>query len=110
MLQLIKTITASEIRSLNISKDSVMSYDYLYSNGQNNYYIVIDGVKRIKCENSTTQRKSFNKIKEYGFGFGEGKRMLTDEEEGLCQAAKNGENPFAFSMICANPELNGIFN
>jgi hypothetical protein len=33
----------------------------------------------------------------------------SDETDGIIQAAELGENPFAFSIICANPELNGIF-
>ena len=33
----------------------------------------------------------------------------SDEHDGIVEAAKIGENPFAFSIICANPKLNGIY-
>jgi hypothetical protein len=43
-------------------------------------------------------------------GWGWQAPQLTDEEQGIVQASQNGENPFAYSIICADPSQNGIFN
>lgn len=36
------------------------------------------------------------------------KNLSSDEFDGIVQAAKNGENPFAYTIICSNPELNEV--
>ena len=115
ILNLTEKIRVSQIRSLNLTKETVLSFDYEYQNSRDNYYIVADGKRIINCTTSKIQRASFNKIRGNGSGQGDGygwgwvKPQLTDEEQGLIQAAENGENPFAFSIICSNPELNGTF-
>lgn len=42
-------------------------------------------------------------------GYRQHYNFKSDEIDGLVQAGKNGENPFAFSLICADPSKNGIF-
>lgn len=60
------------------------------------------------CESSREQTKLWNKL--LRMGFERHYNFSSDENEGLVQAAQNGENPFAFSIICSDPSLNGIFN
>jgi len=104
MLHLEKAITAKEIRNSNLTENCVLSHDF--QNGM--YFLCINSVRKYSFKCSSDVTKSVNKIKKMGFGFGTHEKQLTDEEEGLIQATKNGENPFAYSIICANPKLNKI--
>jgi hypothetical protein len=101
-----KTLTVNEIRSLNIGKDDVMSYDFQYENGIDNHYLCINGARILSFINPADRRKTYNKIQRMNLGWGWQRSQLTDEEQGIIQAACNGENPFAYSIICANPALN----
>lgn len=101
-----KVLTANEIRNLNLSENDTMSYDYLWVNGEDNYYLVINGERKVSFTTAKLQRQSFDKIRRMGFCWKWVAPKLTDEEEGIIQAAANGENPFAYTIMCANPELN----
>ena len=103
-----KTLTAAEIRNANIDKNSVLGKAFQWINNEKCYFLCIDGERRFcfSCENDVT--KSINKIKKMGFGFGWRQPSNTDEEKGIIQAGLNGENPFAYSIICANPEYNEV--
>ena len=102
------TLTAKQIRNLNLNEKDVMGFDFQWKNGVDNNYLTINGKKVISFTNSRDRIKSFNKIKRMGFALGWQKPQLTDEEEGIIQAHKNGENPFACSIICANPKMNKV--
>ena len=103
-------LTAVEIRNLNLTESTVMGFDYEYNGGNNNDYLTANGIRIIAFSSAKDRRKSLDKIKRMGLGFGWVAPKLTDEEEGIIQASKNGENPFAYSMICANPLLNKSVN
>ena len=108
MKRLNKTLTAKEIRDLNIKENDVLGFDFQWEKGLDNYYLIVNGERVISFTNSKDRRKSFDKIKRLGFGFGWEVPQLTDEEKGIIQAHKNGENPFAYSIICANPKMNEV--
>ena len=101
-----RTLLAKEIRNLNLNKNDIMGFDFQCENGVENNYLIINGERTISFTSSICRRKSFDKIKRMGFGFGWKAPLVTDEEEGIIQASKNGENPFAYSIICANSKLN----
>jgi hypothetical protein len=109
MKNYIKTMTANEIRNSGIKATDSLGYDYQYEHSVDNYYLTVNGVRTIRFTNNKDLTKSYNKIKSMGRGLAWTKPQLTDEEQGIIQAAENGENPFAFSVICSNPKLNGIF-
>lgn len=101
------TLTAREIREMNIKENDVLGFDYQWD-GVDNNYLTINGERVLSFSSQSDRKKSFDKIKRMGFGFGWKAPILTDEEEGIIQASKNGENPFAYSIICANPKLNEV--
>ena len=102
------TLTAKEIRNLNLNENDVLGLDFQWENGVDNHYLTVNGKRVISFTTSKYSRKSFDKIKRMGFGLGWKAPQLTDEEAGIIQAHKNGENPFAYSIICANPRMNKI--
>lgn len=99
MKNLNNTLTAKEIRNLNLNENDVLGFDYQWENGVDNNYLTVNGKRVISFANSKDRRKSFDKIKRMGLGLGWKASQLTDEEEGIIQAHKNGENPFAYSII-----------
>jgi len=103
-----RVLTAKEIRSLNLNEYDVMSYEYIYQHGEDNYYLLINGERVVRFANWQDRKKSYFKIKRMGFARGWKAPILTDEEEGIIQAVKNGENPFAYSIMCANPKYNEV--
>lgn len=102
------TLTVKEIRNLNLNEKDVMGFDFQWENGIDNNYLTINGKRIVSFTNSRNRRKSFDKIKKMGLALGWEVPQLTDEEQGIIQANKNGENPFAYSIICANPKMNRI--
>jgi len=106
MKTLNSTLTAKEIRNLNLNENDVMGFDFQYFNGLDNNYLTINGDRVVSFINRKDRRKSFDKIKRMGLALGWMAPQLTDEEKGIIQANKNGENPFAYSIICANPKMN----
>lgn len=103
-----KTLTAQEIRNLNINKDDVLGFDFQYKNKLENNYLTVNGKRIVSFINLKDRKKSFDKIKRMGFGYGYKNTILTDEEEGVIQAVKNNENPFAYSILCSNSKMNEI--
>ena len=101
-------LTVKEIKGLNIKENDSLSFDFEYIDSVDNYFIVLNGERFLSFSNYRDRLNSFNKIKRMGLGLGWIKPILTDEEEGIIQASKNGENPFAYSIICSNPELNEV--
>lgn len=102
-------LNKKEIESLNILESDVLGMDFQYINGVDYNFITVNKQRKIAFTKSLDRDKTFRKIKEYGFGRGWEKPLLTDEEKGIIQASENGENPFAFSMIANNTSLNGIY-
>jgi hypothetical protein len=102
------TLTAKEIRNLNLNENDVLGLDFQWKNGIDNNYLLVNGKRTVSFANSKDSRKSFDKIKRMGLGLGWQAPQLTDEERGIIQAHKNGENPFAYSIICANPKMNKV--
>lgn len=102
------TLTAQEIRNLNLNQSDVLGFDFKWENGVDNNYLTINGERVVSFTNSRDRRKSFDKIKRMGLGLGWKVPQLTDEEKGIIQASKNGENPFAYTIICANPKMNKV--
>jgi len=103
-----RVLTAKEIRSLNLNEYDVMSYEYIYQHGEDNYYLLINGERVVTFTNSQDRKKSYFKIHRMGLAKGWEAPKLTDEEEGIIEAVKNGENPFAYTIMCANPKYNEI--
>jgi len=108
MRTLNRVLTAKEIRSLSFNENDVMGFDYQWENGMDNNYLTINGERVVSFTNLSDRRKSYHKIKRMGFAMGWKAPILTDEEEGIIQAVKNGENPFAYSIMCANPKYNEV--
>ena len=108
MLHSTKSLTADQIRNLNLNAKDVMGYEFQWESGFNKYYITINGQRAVSFDNHFDRLKSFNKIKRMGFGLGWKAIQLTDEEQGIIQAGKNGENPFAYSIICGDPSRNEV--
>ena len=102
------TLTAAEIRNLNLNEKDIMGFDFQWENGVDNNYITINGDRVVSFTKQSDRKKSFDKIKRMGLALGWQASQLTDEEEGLIQAHKNGENPFAYSIICSNPSKNEV--
>lgn len=94
-----KTLKVQEIKELGISEMDVMGYDYGFENDKDNYYLAINGERVVNFSNTNDRKKTFDKIKRMGLGLGWKAPILTDEEEGIIQAGKNGENPFAYTII-----------
>lgn len=92
--------TAKEIRKANPDGKMTMV------SGTND--IAFDNGVIFKSSSSNEKRNLWNKLKRMGFV--QHYNFSSDENDGIVQASKNGENPFAFSIICANTSLNGIFN
>jgi hypothetical protein len=102
------TLTAAEIRSMNLQETDVMGFDFQWENGLENNYLTINSKRIVSFTNPRERRKSFDKIKRMGFALGWKAPLLTDEEQGIIQAGKNRENPFAYSIICSNPKMNKV--
>jgi flagellar basal body rod protein FlgF len=102
------TLTAAEIRNLNLNEKDIMGFDFQWENSVDNNYITINGDRVVSFTKQSDRKKSFDKIKRMGLALGWQASQLTDEEEGIIQAHKNGENPFAYSIICANPDMNEV--
>ena len=108
MTTLSTTLTAKEIRSLNIKENDLLGFDFEWVNNVDTHYLTVNGQRVVAFLNSKDRRKSFDKIKRMGLGLGFQAPLITDEENGIIQASLNGENPFAYTIICANPERNEI--
>ena len=107
MTNLNNTLSAKQIRELKIENKDVMGFAF-QNDGIEHHYLTINGKRFLSFTNSCDRRKSFNKIKRMGFGLGSTPTMITDEDRGIIQASKNGENPFAYSVMYANSEMNKI--
>lgn len=90
MKNLTKTITAKEIRTLNLKHLDVIGFEYLYENNQDNNYMLINGERVLNFTNQSDRRKSKDKIQRMSLGNGWLQPQLTDEEAGLVQAAELG--------------------
>lgn len=99
-----KTLTAAQIRALNLSKDTRLGYDY----NSGHYLLLADGKVIALFSNGRDRKNTKSKIQRMGLGWGWTAPIITDEDKGIIQAAKNGENPFAYTIMCANPALNEI--
>ena len=66
--------------------------------------IVFDNGVVFENANFRAKTKLWNKLKRMGFE--QHYNFSSDEMDGIAQAGKNGENPFRYTMICANPALN----
>lgn len=108
MITLNNTLTAQQIRSLNINEMDLMSFEYIYDNDRENNYLLVNEVRVANFDSSKNRKKSFDKIKKMGLGLGWQAPQLTDEESGIIQAGLNNENPFAYTIMCADPTRNEI--
>lgn len=81
---------------------------YIYENGKNNHNIHFSNGAKLTFENSSISGKVFRILK-HELLFEQNFNWQSDEHDGIIQAAQLGENPFAFSIICANPNFNGTF-
>jgi hypothetical protein len=52
----------------------------------------------------------WNKLIRMGYSRPSDGYLKSDEFNGLCQAGQLGLNPFNCTIMCSNPQLNGIFN
>lgn len=92
--------TASQIRKANPQGKMTMDY-----NGT--HQIIFDNGVIFTSASSRDNTNLWNKL--LRMGFNRHYNFSSDEIDGLVQASQNGENPFAFSIICSNTSLNGIF-
>jgi hypothetical protein len=104
----LSVLTAQQIRLSGLKREDVLSYDYIYKNGVDNYFLLVNGKVKWTFASSRLRFLSLRKIERMGLGLGWCKPQLTDEEIGLCEAAKRGENPFAYTLMCADPRQNVI--
>ena len=81
MKNLNNTLTAKEIRNLNLNENDVLAFDFQWKNGVDNNYLLINGERVISFTNLNDRRKSYNKIQRMGFGLGWLKPQLLDEEK-----------------------------
>ena len=86
MKNLQNTITAKEIRNLNLNELDTLGYEY----NDGNNFMLINGVRVLNFTNQSDRRKSKDKIQRMCLGLGWLKPQLTDEEEGLIQASELG--------------------
>lgn len=91
--------TAKEIRQANPQGKMTMV------SGTND--IVFDNGVTFTSESSREKKNLWNKL--VRMGFNQHYNFSSDEMNGVAEAGRRGENPFAFSIICANPKRNGIF-
>lgn len=63
----------------------------------------------VKFISATSREQSILWRKLSRMGYIQHYNFNSDENDGIVQAGLNGENPFAFSMICADPRKNGIY-
>lgn len=90
--------TATQIRQANPNGKMTMV------SGNNN--IVFDNGVIFQSATSREKTNLWNKLKRMGFE--QHFNFSSDEHDGIVQASENGENPFAYSIMCANPLLNEI--
>lgn len=86
-----------------------ITMSYLYANEKDNHNIHFSNGVTLTFESSVIVSRVFRILKQDLY-FEQDFNYQSDENDGIIQAANNGENPFAYSVICANPSLNGIFN
>tara|TARA_R110002096_G_scaffold76692_3_gene181130 strand:- start:1328 stop:1630 length:303 start_codon:yes stop_codon:yes gene_type:complete len=89
MTTLTNTITAKEIRTLNLKESDVLGFAFERTEIENNY-LLVNGKKVLNFTTSRNRQKSHNKIQRMCLGLGWQKPQLTDEEKGLIQAVKLG--------------------
>lgn len=89
--------------------NGTITMSYLYKNGKNNHNIHFSNGAVLTFENSTIASKVFRILK-FELLFEQDFNFQSDENDGIIEASKLGQNPFAFSMICSNTSLNGKFN
>ena len=106
-----KNITIKAVKKLVESNNAngKITCSYIYKNGLDNYNIHFSNGVVLTFESSLIQGKVFRTLK-HDLGFAQDFNFFTEEDAGIIQASQNGENPFAYSIICANTSLNGIYN
>jgi hypothetical protein len=106
-----KNVTIKAVKKLVESNNASgkITCSYIYKNGVDNYNIHFSNGAVLTFESSLIQGRVFRTLK-HELYFEQDFNFLTEEDEGIIEASKNGENPFAFSIICANTSLNGIYN
>lgn len=96
-----KVITAKQIRQIGFQPETIAGLDYRWEHGTDRHYVTANG-ERVFCIEGAKGDKlcsqSLKKIRRMGLGFGH-KVMLTDEEKGIAEAGRRGENPFAYKML-----------
>ncbi len=93
-----RTTTAAQIRTANPQGEMSLvsgTLDIVFKNG------VI-----FTSETYRQRQVLWNKL--LRMGYDRCYNFSSDEFDGVCQAAQLGENPFAYTIICANPSLNEI--
>lgn len=106
--ELQKAVSVKQINqikeSVNLTSETVITYSF----ENETYFMHFDSKIVFSAKSEKILRLSKDKIRRMGLGWGWSKPLQTDEEAGIIQAANNGENPFAYSIICSNPELNEV--
>ena len=108
-MKIISKLSASEIRNLNLKESDVLGFDFQWIENVENNFLCVNGERKLSFDSGYNRRLAYNKIRRMGFGLGWVAPQLTDEERGIIQASLNGENPFSYSLICADTSKNGIF-
>ena len=78
---------------------------YIFENGKDNHMIHFSNGAKLTFEDSRTSGKVFRILK-HELCYAQDYNWQSDETDGLVQASKLGENPFNFTMLCSNPNLN----
>ena len=105
-----KRITVKSVKNL-VSQSMAsgkITQSYFYKNEKDNYIIHFSNGVELTFENSLNCGKVFRILK-HELMFEQDFNFSSDESDGIVEASKRGENPFAFSLICANTALNGIY-
>jgi hypothetical protein len=105
-----KKVTVNAVKNLVKENNcaGLITMSYLYENGKDNHNIHFSNGTKLTFENSLTAGKVFRILK-HELMFAQNYNWQSDEHDGIVQAAQLGLNPFAYSVICANPAMNGIF-
>jgi len=105
-----KNVTIKMVQKLVKEQGAIglISMSYLYENGKDNHNIHFSNGAKMTFESSRIAGKVFRILK-YELCFAQNFNWQSDETDGIIQASELGENPFACSVLCSNPSLNGIF-
>jgi hypothetical protein len=104
MVNLTNRITKKQVENLvkNLYSNDIekpfITCDYVYKNGKNIHSILFSNGEKLEFESGMIQNKVFRILK-HELYFPQNFNLSSDNHDGIVQAALNGENPFAFTIL-----------